>query len=79
MSVSETTTIRVAKKTRDQLANEARERGLSVSELVARMARDAERERSFASEREAQRLDALNPEAIAEYAVWDEADSDGLD
>jgi macrodomain Ter protein organizer (MatP/YcbG family) len=79
MAVTDTTTIRVAKTTRDKLAQEARERGMSVSELVGQMAGEAERERIFAAEREATRLDALNPEAVAEYELWDEAASDGID
>lgn len=75
---TETTTIRVTKTTRDRLSHEARERGVSVSELLTRLARDIERERMFASEREATRLDALNPDAVAEYELWDAAASDGI-
>ncbi|MDR1188992.1 MAG: hypothetical protein LBK95_16345 [Bifidobacteriaceae bacterium] len=30
----------------------------------------------FRSEREASRLDALNPEAMAEQALWEETDED---
>ena len=79
MAVAETTTIRVSKTTRDRLAREAEERGMSLAALLEQIARQAERERIFASEREATRLDALNPDAIAEYELWDEAASDGID
>jgi hypothetical protein len=79
MAVTETTTIRVTRATRDRLAREADERGVSLAALLDDISRLAERERIFASEREATRLDALNPDAIAEYELWDEAASGGID
>jgi hypothetical protein len=79
MAASATTAIRVSKWTRDQRAKQAAQRGTSLTALVKDIARQAERERIFTSEREAQRLDALNPEAMAEQALWDETPLDDVD
>jgi macrodomain Ter protein organizer (MatP/YcbG family) len=69
----------VSRQTRDQLAEEARRRGQSLSSTVADMARQAEREAAFASEREATRRDAANPEAMAELCLWEATLEDGVD
>ncbi len=79
MAVTETTTIRVTRATRDRLAKEARERGLSLSGLLEDIARRAARERILASEREAQRLDALNPAVAEEERLWETTLADGSD
>jgi len=68
-----TTTIRVSVQTRDRLADEAKREGKSLAALLERYARQAEKEAFFASEREASRLDALNPEAMAEQEEWQNA------
>jgi hypothetical protein len=69
----------VSERTRDQLAEEARRRGQSVSSYLAEVARQAEREAAFASEREARRRDAANPEEMAELRLWEATLEDGLD
>jgi hypothetical protein len=79
MAVTETTTIRVTKATRDRLAREAEERGVSLAGLLEDIARRAERERILASEREAQRLDALNPAVAEEERLWETTLADGID
>ncbi|MDR0592617.1 MAG: hypothetical protein LBG60_05030 [Bifidobacteriaceae bacterium] len=67
-----TTTIRVPVATRDSLAKQASGKGLSVSAMLTEQARAYEREEWFRASREASRLDSLNPEAMAEQALWEE-------
>lgn len=74
-----TTTIRVATRTRDRLAAQARERGISVAALLADLASQAEHEAIFRAEREATRTDARNQAARAEDLDWDSAAGDGID
>jgi len=75
----ETATIRVARTTRDLLAREARERGVSVAALLEEIARERELEAIFASEREARRQDELNSEALEEMRLWEATLEDGID
>lgn len=75
----ETATIRVTRATRDLLAAQARERGLSLAALLAEIADEREWEAIWESEREASRLDASNPEALAELQEWEATLEDGLD
>jgi hypothetical protein len=75
----ETATIRVSRKTRDLLAQQARTQGKSVAAMLADIAREQEIEAMFAAEREARRLDELNPEALAEMRLWEGTLEDGID
>jgi uncharacterized protein (DUF1778 family) len=74
-----TATIRVTRETRDLLAREASERGVSLSAMLADLARDVAREAVFRSEREATRADAVNRDAMAEQRVWEATLGDGID
>lgn len=73
-----TATIRVARETRDLLAEQARARGLSLSSMLAELARDAARDAVFNSEREASRADARGSDASAEEREWETTLDDGL-
>jgi antitoxin MazE7 len=74
----ETATIRVTRETRDLLASQARERGMSLSAMLEELAQDAAREAMFQSEREASRADASNRHARDEEKDWESALSDGI-
>jgi hypothetical protein len=76
---ADTATIRVSRQTRDRFADEAHRRGKSLASTLAELARQLEREAAFASEREATRRDAANPEAMAELRLWEATLEDGLD
>jgi post-segregation antitoxin (ccd killing protein) len=76
---SETATIRVPRQTRDSLAERARERGISLSALLTDLAEQAWRDDAYRSEREATRAEANDPEALAEYRLWEATLEDGLD
>ena len=75
----ETATIRVTRETRDLLAEQARERGMSLSAMLEELAREAAREAVFRSEREAMRADAADRDALEEERVWESALGDGVD
>lgn len=75
---TETATIRVTRQTRDLLAGQARERGVSLSAMLAELALQAEREAVFRSEREASRADAGEPAVRAEERQWEAALGDGI-
>lgn len=77
--LTETATIRVPRETRDRLAARARERGVSLSALLTEFARRAERAEALRSEREATRADMDDPDARAEYRLWEATLSDGID
>ncbi len=74
-----TATIRVPRATHDQLAQQARERGVSLSSLLTQYAEELAREAIFRSEREATLADAENTEVAAEERDWETALADGLD
>ncbi|WP_129669435.1 antitoxin [Phytoactinopolyspora endophytica] len=76
---AETATLRVSRETRDLLAEQAQERGLSISALLAEMAGKARRESFFRAERAAVRNDAAAAEVQAEEAEWEATLSDGID
>jgi len=76
---TETTTIRVRRETRDQLARQAESRGLSLSALLSQVAQREEREALFRAEREAVIADRGNPEAVEEADLWSATLSDGID
>lgn len=75
----ETATIRVTRETRDLLAEQARDRGVSLSSMLGELARDVAREAVFRSEREAARSDASNRDALREEREWEAALGDGID
>lgn len=76
---TETATIRVPRRTRDLLVRQARERGVSLSSMLADMAHDAEREAMLRSEREAALADAGRRDVTAEERDWETALGDGAD
>jgi hypothetical protein len=79
MTAAETATIRVSRETRDLLAEQALERGVSLSSMLAELARQAEREEILRSEREASRSDAGDSGVKTEEREWDTALGDGID
>ncbi|MHB8341921.1 MAG: type II toxin-antitoxin system antitoxin MazE7 [Mycobacteriales bacterium] len=76
---AETSTIRVTRATRDLLAEQARERGVSLAALLSEIADERRREAIWRSEREATRLDLQNPDAQTELQEWAATLEDGLD
>ena len=76
---TETTTIRVKRETRDQLARQARSRGLSLSALLSQVAQREERDELFRAEREAIISDRNDPEAVEEADLWSATLPDGID
>lgn len=76
---TETATIRVTRETRNLLADQARRRGVSLSSMLAELARNAERGTAFRSERDASRADAGSSRVVAEQREWDTALGDGID
>lgn len=75
---SRTATIRVTRETRDLLAQQAAERGLSLAALLAEIADERRREAIWRSEREATRIDAQSSDAQAEVRAWEATLEDGL-
>ncbi|MDQ3630071.1 MAG: antitoxin [Actinomycetota bacterium] len=76
---TQTATIRVTRETRDRLAAQARERGVSLASMLAELAHAAEREAVFQAEREAAWADGGNPDVMAEEREWETALGDGID
>jgi hypothetical protein len=79
MMATETATIRVARSTRDRLAAQARERGVSLSSLLADMARERELEAIWESERQATRADVHSLAALEDARLWEATLEDGID
>ncbi|SOJ57237.1 Antitoxin MazE7 [Mycobacterium simulans] len=77
MSTS-TTTIRVPVQTRDRLAVQARERGVSIAALLTELATRAEQEAIFRAERDATRAEAALQAVRDENRDWDSTVDDGL-
>ncbi len=75
---TDSTTIRVSTQTRDRLAAQARERGVSVSALLDELATQAEKETIFRAEREATRMEAASQAARGEKEDWDTTVADGV-
>jgi hypothetical protein len=73
-----TTTIRVPVQTRDRLAAQARERGVSIAALLTELATRAEHEAIFRAERDATRADATVHAVQDEERDWDDAVDDGV-
>lgn len=79
MAPAPTATIRVTRRTRDLLAAQARQRGISLSAMLDEIARVAARDELLRSEREAARADASDRGARADEQAWDAAIGDGVD
>ncbi len=73
-----TTTIRVPVQTRDRLAAQARERGVSIAALLTELAARAEHEAIFRAERDATRAEAALQPVRDENRDWDTTVGDGL-
>ncbi len=76
---TETATIRVTRETRDLLAQQASERGVSLSAMLSDLAHDVAREAIFRAERDATRADAGLAAVKAEDREWEATIGDGLD
>ena len=76
---SETATIRVPLETRDRLAEQARQRGVSIASLITEFARRAERAEALRSERQATRSEVGDAELLAEEQLWEAVLGDGVD
>jgi len=76
---NQTSTIRVTRATRDLLAEQARERGVSVAALLGEVAEERRRDAIWRSEREAHRVDEQNQDMQAELRDWEGTLEDGLD
>jgi len=74
-----TTTIRVPVQTRDRLAAQARERGVSIAALLTKLAARAEHEAIFRAERDATRAEAAHHAVHREERNWDDTLDDGID
>ena len=74
-----TTTIRVTVGTRDRLAAQARERGVSISALLTDLAAQADRHAIFRAERDAEQTEAGDIAARDEAQDWGNATGDGID
>jgi hypothetical protein len=73
-----TTTIRVSIRTRDRLAAQARERGVSIAALLTDLAARAEKEAIFRAERDTARTEAALQAVREENRDWDATAGDGL-
>jgi hypothetical protein len=73
-----TTTIRVSVQTRDRLAAQARERGISIAAFLTELASRAEHEAIFRAERDATRAEATVAAVRGEDRDWDDVVADGL-
>ncbi len=76
---TETTTIRVPRETRDLLAEQARQRGISLSAMLTRVAHREERDALFRAEREATVIDHGRADVEREDQIWSGAITDGID
>jgi hypothetical protein len=74
-----TATIRVTRDTRDLLAAEARQRGISLAALLTEIAREREVEAAFESERQAVLAEVGDPLAEEEMRLWESTLEDGID
>ena len=75
----DTATIRVARSTRDLLAEQARRRGVSLAALLAELAREREAETIFESERQARRDEIGDVAAEEEMRLWESTLEDAID
>lgn len=75
---TQTTTIRVPVTTRDRLAAQARERGISLAGLLTELAARSEHEAIFRAERDATRAEASAQAVREESRDWDATADDGI-
>jgi post-segregation antitoxin (ccd killing protein) len=75
---TESTTVRISLRTRDRLAAQARERGVSISTLLEELAAVADREAIFRAERESTRAEAGNRTLREVEGDWADATADGI-
>lgn len=68
---AETATIRVTRETRDLLAQQASERGVSLASMLSDLAHDVARKAAFLAEREATLADAGSAAVRAEDREWE--------
>ena len=73
-----TTTIRVTVGTRDRLAAQARQRGVSLSALLTDLASQADRHAIFQAERDAEQAESGGAAAREEARDWDGTAGDGI-
>ena len=73
------TSIRVATKTRDILANEASSLEISLAAYLAKLAERVERERAYAELREQRLKEADDSQWQAEVDLWATTDLDGIE
>jgi len=76
---AKTATIRVTRETRDLLADQASERGVSLSAMLSDLAREVAREAAFRAERDASRADAGIAAVTAEDREWEAVLDDGIE
>ncbi|HVY77573.1 MAG TPA: hypothetical protein VG898_03605 [Solirubrobacterales bacterium] len=76
---TDTATIRVTRETRDLLARQASERGVSLSAMLSDLAHEVAREAIFRAERDATRADAGIAAVKAEDRRWEATLDDGID
>jgi hypothetical protein len=76
---ADTATIRVTRDTRDLLAEQARDRGVSLASLLGQIARERQTAAIWRSEREAARTDAENPDVADEERAWEVVLADGFE
>lgn len=65
--------------TRDRLAAQARQRGISIAALLEEMSDQAERQAAFKAERMATLADLDSPEVREEDRDWDVTTVDGIE
>jgi antitoxin MazE7 len=75
---TDTTTIRVPISTRDRLAAQARQRGISMAALLEELSEQAERQAAFEAERMATLADAEMSDVQDEDLDWDATAGDGI-
>ena len=75
---TDSTTVRVSLRTRDRLAAQARERGVSISALLEELVAGADREAIFRAERDATRAEVANQAIREDDGVWADAAADGI-
>ena len=73
------TTVRVSVETRNRLVAQARDRGISVSALLAELAAQVDRESIFTAEREAARAESVSAAVRDEEREWETATGDDVD
>lgn len=76
--MSTSTTIRVSTQTRDRLAAQARERGISYAVFCLKKKTQAERQAIFRAEREASHAETTTQAVRDEDREWEGTVGDGL-